>query len=48
MLGRTYDTYVHYERACAKMFFYSGVSGPEAPDVPAAQKQLDFPREISP
>jgi hypothetical protein len=48
MLGRTYDTFLHYERAYAKMNFFFGESGPEAPDVPAAQKQLDFPRERSP
>ena len=41
---RSYTTNVPTQ----KCFFLFRWSGPEAPEVPAAKKRLDFPREISP
>ncbi len=41
--------YVSTLRTClCKNVFLVGGSGPEAPEVPAAKKQLDFPRDFSP
>ncbi len=42
--------YVPTLRRCLRknVFLYSGESGPEAPELPAAKKQLDFPRDFFP